>query len=119
MTQELLTSLAFSLVATLVLEAAFFWLTGKRNRRDLVLLVLVNLLTNPALVLLLHLIYWFTNLNYLVATVVLELIAVAVEGLYYKKFGQEFKYPFLFSLAANAFSCTIGILLQLLIHSFF
>ena len=116
MTQTLLSSLAISLLATLVLEAGFFWLTGKRNKRDFLLLVLVNLVTNPVVVLLLYLTYWFTNLNYIAVTVVLELSAVLVEGLYYKKFGQEFKRPFLFSLGANAFSYGIGLIVQLLLR---
>ncbi|MCL1846761.1 MAG: hypothetical protein FWF91_02195 [Coriobacteriia bacterium] len=114
MSQVLLTSLALSLLATLALEAGFFWLTGKRNKRDLLLLLLANLVTNPAVVLLLYLTQWFTTLNYIAVTVVLEFSAVFIEGWYYKNYGQEFKRPFLFSLAANAFSFGIGLLLQLI-----
>lgn len=105
-------ALAASLALTLVLETGFFLLAGKRNKKDLLLLVLVNALTNPAVVLLFWLSALYTRLNRVIVTGVLELLAVWAEGYYYKTRGQEFARPYLFSVAANAFSFGTGILLQ-------
>lgn len=112
MDSELLAALAISLALTLVLEAGFFLLTGKRNRKDLLLVCLVNIVTNPAVVLLYWLASLYTDLNPVMVKAVLELFAVLAEGHYYKKYGQDFKRPYLFSVAANAFSFGMGMLFQ-------
>jgi hypothetical protein len=100
---------------TLVLETGFFLVIGKRNKKDLLLVVMVNILTNPVVVL----IYWLAVLrawwNSILVLVPLEIVAVLVEGCYYKKYGNSFKRPYLFSLAANTFSYGAGVLIQLLI----
>lgn len=112
MSGQLLNALAFSLILTLVLETGFFLLSGKRGKKDLLLTVMVNILTNPAVVLL----YWFaalyTDLNHAIIKIPLEVFAVLTEGYYYKKYGQEFKHPYLFSISANAFSFIIGVVIQ-------
>ena len=115
MIADLLTSLTVSLGLTLALESGFFLLVGKRNRRDLLLVLLVNVITNPAVVLLHWLALSYTDWSAALVTIPLELFAVIAEGAYYKRYGQTFKRPFLFSLAANAFSFGIGLLIQLLI----
>ena len=115
MSRELLTALAISLGTTLILEAGFFLLAGKRNKKDLLLLVSVNVITNPVVVLLYWLSVLYTDLNSIAVKAALELFAVLTEGLYYKKYGQDFKRPYLFSLAANAVSFGIGVLIQLFI----
>ena len=115
MNRELLSALAISLGATLVLEAGFFSLAGKRNKKDLLLLILVNVITNPAVVLLYWLAALYTDLNSIAVKAALELLAVLTEGYYYKKYGQGFRRPYLFSLAANAVSFGIGVLIQLFI----
>ena len=105
-------SLAISLIMTLLLETGFFFLVGKRNKKDLLLLVMVNVLTNPVVVS----IYWLTvlymNFNHVLITIPLELFAILTEGFYYKKYGLDFSRPYLFSVAANAFSFGMGVLLQ-------
>jgi hypothetical protein len=73
---------------------------------------MVNVLTNPVVVLLYWLAHFFTNWNAIIVLVPLEAFAVLTEGYYYRKHGQGFKRPFLFSLAANAFSLTLGFLIQ-------
>ena len=110
----LLSSLAISLALTVLLETGFFLLAGKRHKKDLVLLVLVNVLTNPVVVLSFWLITHYTNWNPYLSLIPLEVFAVLTEGYYYKKYGKEFRRPFLFSLAANAFSFGLGELLQLI-----
>ena len=114
MDRELLTAIAFSLTLTLILETGFFFVAGKRGKKDLLLVAMVNVLTNPIVVLLYWLAALYTALDTTIVKISLELFAVLAEGYCYKNYGQSFKNPFLFSLAANAFSFSIGLLLQIL-----
>lgn len=114
MSRALLASLGISLLLTLVFETGFFFFTGKRDKKDLLLLVMVNILTNPPVVLL----YWLTVLRAgwnFVIIIPLEVFAVWIEGCYYKKYSRDFKRPYFFSLAANAFSFGVGLLIDWLI----
>ena len=114
MSGAILISLAISLALTIILEAGFFLLCGKRNKKDLLLVLLVNVLTNPIVVLLYWLTTLYTDISASLTVIPLEALAVLAEGYYFRKYGQEFKRPYLFSLAANAFSFTIGALLNML-----
>ena len=115
MTQALFESLALSLLATLVLEAGFFLLVGKRERKDLLLTCMVNVLTNPVVVLAYWLTVLYTTWNAAIMIVILEMSAVFVEGYCYRQYGRCFKHPYLFSLAANLFSFFSGFVIQWLI----
>ena len=112
MNRDLLTALAASLSLTLVFEVTFFFIVGKRNKKDLLLVVMVNVLTNPIVVLLFWLSALYTDWCETLVKIPLEVFAVLTEGLFFKKYGQSFKRPFLFSLAANAFSFFLGVSLQ-------
>ena len=112
MNGTVLTSLALSLVLTLALETGFFLLIGKRNRKDLLLLLLVNVITNPVVVLSYWLVVLYTYWNTRIILIPLELLAILIEGYYFKKYGNDFRRPLLFSLAANAFSFGVGVLIQ-------
>ena len=114
MSREIAVSLVISLVLTVALEAGFFFAVGKRGKTDLGLLVMVNILTNPAVVLLHWLAVLYTDWSRVIIILPLEIFAVLTEGFYYEKYGREFKRPYLFSLAANAFSFGTGLILQLL-----
>ena len=105
-------SLAVSLILTLALETGFFLLIGKRNKKDLSLVVLVNILTNPVVVSLYWLALQYTAVDRIITTVLLELFAVLTEGFCYNMFGKDFRYPYFFSAAANVFSFGIGLILQ-------
>ena len=120
MNQALITSLAISLLLTIVLETGFFLLAGrlftsKRDKKDFLLAVLVNVLTNPVVVLLYWLAALHTSWNTVVVLIPLELFAVFTEGFYYKKYGSSFRRPYLFSIAANIFSFGTGVLIQMFI----
>jgi len=109
-------ALAVSLALTILLETTFFYLTGMRDKRDLALLWLVNVLTNPLVVA----VYWLMaarfNGNPYLIQISLESLAVLTEGKYYKKYGRGFTRPYLFAFGANAFSFGMGILLQRLLR---
>ena len=113
MSRELLAAIAYSLSLTLLFEVGVFFIAGKRGARDLLLVVMVNVLTNPAVVLLYWIAALYTGWNTTVIKIPLEVFAVLIEGFYYKKYGQGFKRPFLFSISANAVSFSLGLLLQL------
>lgn len=98
----MLTAFALSLGLTLAIELSVALLWGIR-RRDLLLVALVNLLTNPA-VLLLHLLA-----RSLPATLLLEAAAICVEALYYQRYGARIRQPWLFSCAANVVSFSLGL----------
>ena len=99
-----LTTLAISLLLTLLLEEAFALLWGLRGRRELALVALVNCLTNPPVVLL----YYALSLPVLL----LEAAAVLVEWRCYRTFSDQLRRPFLFALLANVLSYTVGYLIN-------
>ena len=105
---DLLLSLLLSLGLTELIECAFA-LTLKKRGKALLLCALVNLITNPPVVLLQRLLGggWLMVVG-------LELAVVIAEGLLYRYSGL-FKRPFLFSLAANALSFSLGFLINQLI----
>ncbi len=102
-----------SLALTLIVEiglAALFKIKGKR----LIIVALVNTLTNPVAV---FLSYYF-EFGW-IGILILETTAVVIEGLIYylfgKKDGFEIRRPFLISLVLNVASYGIGVLLNFLI----
>lgn len=102
-------SLLLSLGLTLVLELTFALMWGV-ERRDLPLVGLVNLLTNPVVVLCHALAAAYLPQLLTGATLALELGAASVEGWLYHSCGHV-KFPWGFSLCANLFSFTVGLLL--------
>ena len=113
MNHILIKSLIISLLLTIALETGFFLLTGKRDKKDFLLAVLVNILTNPVVVLSYYILVTYTSYNIHVIIIPLELFAIITEGYYYKKYGRTFRRPYLFSAAANMFSYWIGVIIQI------
>lgn len=101
--------LAISLALTLALEEGFALAWGLRGRRELGLTALVNCLTNPPAVLLYH---SAAGLCPPLAAAVLEGAVVLAEWRCYRAFSEQVRRPFLFSLAANAFSYGMGRLIN-------
>ncbi|MCI8624277.1 MAG: hypothetical protein HFG26_11555 [Provencibacterium sp.] len=100
-------ALGWSLLLTLLLETAFFFLCGKRDRKDLCLLWLLNGMTNPPVVLFYSLAS-AVSLNRTAAAALLEAAAIAAEGWCYRRYGRTVRRPYLFSIAANLFSYGVG-----------
>ena len=105
---ELLLSLVLSLGLTELFECSVALLTGKRGKA-LLLCVLVNVITNPPLVLLHRL--WGGGWLLIAGT---EVLAVAAEWLLYR-YSRLFRRPLFFSLSANALSFSLGLLVDLII----
>lgn len=108
----MLKSLALSLGLTLLLELPGAWLLGIRKKQDLLLVALVNIVTNPTVVLILNLVRLQTLPPwYLIAA--LELAAVAIEGfIYHKGLSRKGRNPFLLSVILNGISYFGGLLLS-------
>lgn len=99
-----LISLGLTLAFELVL--ALLW---RVRRRDLILVALVNVLTNPMVVLLHGLLMSYGLLFH---TILPEIWAVFTEALIYCRRKNDIRKPILFAIAANSFSYTVGLLLQ-------
>ena len=110
----MLTVLAGSLARPLVLEALFALLWGLRGRRELTVVALVNVLTNPPVVLLYHTAVGLWGWPAAVVTAVLETAAVLVEWRCYRLCSDQLQRPLLFALLANLFSYGAGRVINLL-----
>ena len=108
MTRYLLEMFGISLGLTLLIELPVGFAMGMRGKKHILLMILVNILTNPAAVLL----CWLG-----VAQIPVEIAVFLVEaGIYYwfsKDEGFTIKHPILLALFANLISWTSGILIQL------
>ncbi len=106
--------LAVSLLLTLVFEEGFALVWGLRGRRELGLVALVNVLTNPPVVLLYYTATGLWHWNAVLVTVALEAAAVLVEWRCYRAYSEQVKQPFLFALVINLFSYGAGCVINLL-----
>lgn len=107
--------MAISLLMTLILELLFALCLGIRTRKEIRLVVLVNVLTNPVVVFTTYMNYICVFANTIVLTVVLELAAVVAEALLYQKHSRMVVHPWLFSFGINAFSYLSGELIIYLV----
>jgi len=96
--------LLISLLLTLLLEIPVAWMWGLRNRYNLKVAILVNILTNPAVVLL-------SSMGF--PQLLLEAAAIAVEALCYCCCGRNIHRPILLAVVANVFSYSVGCLWNL------
>lgn len=109
-------TMLYCLGSTIVIEGALAFLWNVRRAADQLIVLLVNVLTNPLLVSLGYLfLFRFGKTGYNIATAVMEVSVVFVEGWIYKKFLTKQKHPFLLSLSLNAGSFLIGMGLNYLI----
>ena len=102
------------LIITIVIEVACGLILGVRDKKDILNIILVNIMTNPVVVSVpvLVLLLYGTTARW-ITLAILEVLTVIVEGLVYFKF---FKYKkingFLVSLILNLASYGIGELLN-------
>ncbi len=102
-------SLVLALLLTEAIEIPVCLLWGMR-KRDLLFVVLANLLTNPLVNVLYALAYLYTPVPRAVSIAVLEIAAVVTEWLIYRS-ATDAKRPFPVSLTANAVSYGAGLLI--------
>lgn len=112
----ILVALVVSLILTLLLEESFAFLVGLRGWKACKTVAIANVLTNPMVVLLHYLVLIYMPSGYVLPiTLLLEMVAVTVEWLYYRYRMKELHHPFWFSLAANVFSYLTGCLINIVI----
>lgn len=108
-----------SLTLTMVTELAIAFLFGLRTRKNVLLVVLVNVLTNPSAVLC----NWLCRLylpyyNRVPVQLVIEAAVVIVEAFVYSCFARDgkrqIKRPVLLALTANGCSWLLGVLIGVL-----
>ena len=104
--------LIHSLLLTLLLEITYA-LGWKIRNKDLLLVLAVNVLTNPLVVLFHEL---TAHHGIVVSMAVPELTAVAVEALLLKRFGKDITYPILFAVCVNIFSFFVGLLINFFVY---
>ena len=103
-------ALALSLLLTEAIELPLLFLMGFRGY-ELIIALLANIVTNPAVVFLNHLALSFTSIPQWLVILVLEASAVAIEALIYAKATGR-RRPLLDSLIANAVSYSIGFIIN-------
>ena len=108
MLTELLKLHAIALFLTIVIELLFALAVRIRNRTDLCIVILAQIVTNPLVVFISNWCLFHTRLHPLIFQIPLEIAAILAEWLIYKSYAKRIARPFLFSLAANLLSYTIG-----------
>ncbi len=97
----------------------FLLWTHSRKQKEISLVVLVNLLTNPAVVWTLRMagMFFYPPVIWVIE-ILAELLVIVVEALVYLKFSKEenwnIKRPVLLAVAANIASWGIGLLLRVI-----
>lgn len=109
---ELILILVVSLILTQIIELLFALLTGIRDKRELSLIFLTNLVTNPPTVLISRLFYYFGGIALYRYAFLLEILVVILEGIIYSKCSNFIKHPFMFALAINALSFTAWLIIS-------
>ena len=104
------------LLLTIILELIIALILSVRDKKDLINVILVNVLTNPIVVMTQMILYIkFGYSIEIIGIIILEILAFLVEGLIYKKVLIYNKInPFLLSLLLNASSFFIGELINIL-----
>lgn len=108
--------MARCLILTIIIELVLALILGIRNKKNIINVILVNVITNPIVVLTPILIYLkFGHTMEIISIIVLEVLTVIVEGLIYKKVLDYKKInPILLSLILNAASYLIGEVINML-----
>lgn len=110
----MLASFVLPLVLTIVIETALARaLLGAKDPHDLVTVVLVQVLTNPSVVLVAHLVGWYSTSTSVMAWVVMllaESAAILVEAWVYR-YDHTFRRPLAVSVVLNVTSFVAGLVI--------
>ncbi len=104
-----------SLLLTLLIEGLIAFLWGIRGKKNFLVVLLVNVLTNPAAVLVYWLYQVYAGEHSLPVQILIELAVVTVEAYIYRSFAEDDRFqiprPIRLAIVANVFSWGIGRLL--------
>lgn len=105
------------LSSTIVIELIMSLLLGIRNKKDILNVILVNIMTNPLVVSILMYITYNRLFNTTISIIMLEILVILTEGFTYKKVLTFDKInPYVLSLILNISSYFIGELLNNIIY---
>lgn len=105
-------SLILSLILTIILEILFSYILGIRDIKNIKVVILANVYTNPIVVFLSNIVQLVNNvLVYYISVFILEIGAIAVETLLYKRYLKPTINPIQLSIYTNVFSFCIGLIL--------
>lgn len=111
----LLRMFGISLSLTLLIEGLIAFLWGLRGKKNLLVVLLVNVLTNPLAVLVYWLYQVYAGSHSLPVQVIIELAVVMAEAYIYRSFAEDDRFriprPIELAIVANVFSWGIGRLL--------
>ena len=106
---------AVSLGATFVLETLVMILMGEHSKKNLLLLVLINILTNPMAVYLSYVGRLLLGLSEILIQLPIEIGVILVEVGIYTWFSKDenwkIKRPILLGILTNVFSWSIGLMM--------
>jgi hypothetical protein len=106
------------LLSTIIVEVIVSLLLKVRDKKDILNIILVNIMTNPLLVSITVYINIFYGLKYKnIIIYPLEILVVLVEGLVYKRYLKYKKInPYLLSFILNISSYLIGLFINIIIY---
>ena len=110
---QILNSMLISLGLTIIIEYIVMELLFREERNYLKQFFLVNLITNPAIVLIFNILR-LLNFKYILITIIfLEMLVVIIEGKLYKMFLEENNNKwYINSLILNSISYLLGVVIS-------
>ena len=106
---------AVSLGMTIVLEALVMIVLGEHSKKNMLLLLLINIFTNPMAVYLAYVGNYLTRLSDVVIQLPIEILVILVEVGIYKWFSKDknwnIKKPILLGTLANIVSWSVGLMM--------
>lgn len=108
---QIIKGLLLSLVLTLLFEMLVALIAKVRDKKDLFLVVLVNVITNPAVVFMYYVTVLFAGLCKYPIILILEVCAIIIEAMIYRKYAKTIHHPLIFSIVANLISYGSGLIL--------
>lgn len=102
------------LLLTIIIELSIALLLKVRDKKDILNIILVNIITNPVVVMSQILLYLYFGYKIeVIGVIILEILVVPIEGLIYKKvLNYKSINPILLSLILNASSLIIGLIIN-------
>ena len=109
-------SLIISLLITTLVESIISYILKVRNFKDILLVILANICTNPIVVYISFMIKMNFNYTiYIVFLTILEISAFYIEGIIFKTYMNTKNKPYKLSFINNISSFIIGLLINILL----
>lgn len=103
----LILSFSINVVLTVVVETVFFYLFGYRNKKFIMVCIIINVITNISLNLILY--FCFRNSSYYyLYLLVFELIVILIEATCYMLFNKRDYKLIPLTVSSNALSFLVG-----------